>query len=155
MPCLDGHSHLAEPALALACIGLHMSCGFTDKNQFTYSAWFSRFASAGCGEWRMVMGCGVAPRGSLRLAHLAAKLTPTISGGPCMPVSCSPQSVELKHYCLAACLGLLSQALGPLTSTATCAIAFRLLHSADSWYAGQISARLGPCVCLTVLANHH
>ncbi|KAL3140168.1 hypothetical protein ABBQ38_004444 [Trebouxia sp. C0009 RCD-2024] len=39
----------------------------------------------GCGEWRLVMGCGVAPGGSLRLAHLAAKLTPSISGGPHMP----------------------------------------------------------------------
>ena len=35
-----------------------------------------------------MMGCGVAPRGSLKLAHLAAKLTPSISGGPHMPVSC-------------------------------------------------------------------
>lgn len=34
-----------------------------------------------------MMGCGVAPRGSLKLAHLAAKLTPIISGGPHMPVS--------------------------------------------------------------------
>lgn len=33
------------------------------------------------------MGCGVAPRGSIRLAHLAAKLSPSICGGPHMPVS--------------------------------------------------------------------
>lgn len=38
------------------------------------------------------MGCGVAPGGSLRLAHLAAKLTPSISGGPHMPVSPHPPS---------------------------------------------------------------
>ncbi len=88
-----GHGLMNKPiwlktALAFAYIGLHMSCGFAGMNQFFYSAWFRRSASAGCGEWRMVMGCGVAPRGSLRLTHLAAKLTPTISGGPCMPVSC-------------------------------------------------------------------
>ena len=35
----------------------------------------------------MLVGCGVAPRGSLRLARMAAKLNPTISGGPCMLVS--------------------------------------------------------------------
>lgn len=79
-----------------------MSCGFAGLVQFIYDAWFRIFASAGCGEWRMVMGCGVAPRGSLRLAHLAAKLSPTISGGPCMPVSCQPQSLELHGFCLAA-----------------------------------------------------
>lgn len=30
-----------------------------------------------------------------------------------------------------------------------------LLHSFDNWYAGQISARLGLCVCPSVWANHH
>ncbi|DBA73782.1 TPA: hypothetical protein ACH3X2_009751 [Trebouxia sp. C0005] len=60
-----------KPAVIDSAAAIHAACVFQEPK--------------GCGEWRMVMGCGVAPRGSLRLTHLAAKLSPTISDGPCMP----------------------------------------------------------------------
>ena len=61
-----------------------------------------------------MMGCGVAPRGSLKLAHLAAKLTPSISGGPHMPVSCPSAFCLLflhaaagRQLCMSVCTALL------------------------------------------------
>ena len=68
----------------------------------------------------MIMGCGVAPRGSLRLAHLAAKLNPVITGGPCMLVSllCLSHTLLLSSLCQTWC-ALINQAY-VLTSTLRC-----------------------------------
>lgn len=65
-----------------------------------------------------MMGCGVAPRGSLKLAHLAAKLNPSISGGPHMPVSCPSALCHVRLHtfaggraCVNVCTAVLLQSL--------------------------------------------
>ena len=87
----------AQPVFKAVPLQSHDCCELADV-LFVIGWW-----GAGCGEWRMLMGCGVAPRGCLRLAHLAAKLTPTISGGPHMPVSPPPYAPHPPHPLAYAC----------------------------------------------------